>query len=101
MMKKPAIIQSNPVLLIRYVNQVGVQVVNLINSIGSVSILIFSAIILSFRRPLQFNLIVRQLLLIGVNSLPIVLISGLFTGMVLATQGYHQLKQLSAEGTVG
>ena len=46
MMKKPAIIQSNPVLLIRYVNQVGVQVVNLINSIGSVSILIFSAIIL-------------------------------------------------------
>ena len=101
MMKKPAIIQPNPVLLIRYINQVGVQVVNLINSIGSVSILIFSAIILSFRRPLQLNLIVRQLSLIGVNSLPIVLISGLFTGMVLATQGYHQLKQLSAEGTVG
>ena len=101
MMKKPAIIQPNPVLLIRYINQVGVQVVNLINSIGSVSILIFSAIILSFRRPLQLNLIVRQLSLIGVNSLPIVLISGLFTGMVLATQGYHQLRQLSAEGTVG
>ncbi|HHZ92533.1 TPA: ABC transporter permease [Candidatus Poribacteria bacterium] len=87
--------------MIPYINQIGAQVTNLINSIGSVSILISSTIILSFRRPLQLNLIVRQLLLIGVNSLPIVLISGLFTGMVLATQGYHQLKQLSAEGTVG
>ena len=97
-MKKPAGIQSDPV---SWVNKVGAQVVDLISSIGSVSILISSALILSFRRPLQFNLIVRQLLLIGVNSLPIVLVSGLFTGMVLATQGYHQLKQLSAEGTVG
>ena len=97
-MRKPAGIQSD---LVSWINKVGAHVVDLISSIGSVSILIFSAFILSFRRPLQFNLIVRQLLLIGVNSLPIVLISGLFTGMVLATQGYHQLKQLSAEGTVG
>ena len=101
MMKKPTITQANSALMIPYINQIGAQVTNLINSIGSVSILISSTIILSFRRPLQLNLIVRQLLLIGVNSLPIVLISGLFTGMVLATQGYHQLKQLSAEGTVG
>ena len=100
-MKKPTITQANSALMIPYINQIGAQVTNLINSIGSVSILIFSTIILSFRRPLQLNLIVRQLLLIGVNSLPIVLISGLFTGMVLATKGYHQLKQLSAEGTVG
>ena len=101
MMKKPTITQANSALMIPYINQIGTQVTHLINSIGSVSILISSTIILSFRRPLQLNLIVRQLLLIGVNSLPIVLISGLFTGMVLATQGYHQLKQLSAEGTVG
>jgi phospholipid/cholesterol/gamma-HCH transport system permease protein len=38
---------------------------------------------------------------IGVHSLSVVLISGLFTGMVLATQGYYQLKDLSAEGSIG
>ena len=56
---------------------------------------------LAFRPPLQFKLLVHQLFLIGVNSISVVLISGLFTGMVLATQGYHQLIQLSAEGTLG
>ena len=61
----------------------------------------YSTVSLIFRRPFQFNLLVRQLLLVGVNSLPVVLVSGIFTGMVLATQGYHQLKDLSAEGSVG
>ena len=56
---------------------------------------------LAFRPPLQLKLLVHQLYLIGVNSISVVLISGLFTGMVLATQGYHQLIQLSAEGTLG
>ena len=56
---------------------------------------------LAFRPPFQLKLLVHQLLLIGVNSISVVLISGLFTGMVLATQGYYQLIQLSAEGTLG
>ena len=56
---------------------------------------------LAFRRPFQLKLLVHQLLLIGVNSISVVLVSGLFTGMVLATQGYHQLRQISAEGTLG
>ena len=63
--------------------------------------LVWETWLLAFRPPLQLRLLVYQLYLIGVNSISVVLIAGLFTGMVLATQGYHQLIQLSAEGTLG
>ena len=38
---------------------------------------------------------------IGVNSLPVVLITAVFTGMVLALQSYTGFKRFGAEGLVG
>ena len=69
--------------------------------VGNASLLVSKTLSQLFRRPFQFRLLTRQLLLIGVNSLPVVLVTGVFTGMVLATQGYDQLKELSAEGGIG
>ena len=87
--------------LVRFADYVGGWIFKKLFEIGNAVTFICSTLSLIFRRPFQFNLLVRQLLLVGVNSLPVVLISGIFTGMVLATQGYHQLKDLSAEGSVG
>ncbi len=53
-----------------------------------------------FKPPLQFNLLMKQLLFIGFNSLAVVLVSGFFTGMVLGVQGYVQLKPYAVEGSV-
>lgn len=86
---------------VRVVEFAGGWVLKKLHGIGSAVTFVCSILSLIFRRPFQFNLLVRQLLLVGVNSLPVVLVSGIFTGMVLATQGYHQLKDLSAEGSVG
>lgn len=49
----------------------------------------------------RFRQIVRQLYFVGVMSLPIILISGLFIGMVLAFQGYTTLRQFGAESALG
>ena len=86
---------------IRFVGFAGGRALNWISGIGSATILVGETWALAFRPPFQLNLLVHQLFLIGVNSIAVVLISGLFTGMVLATQGYYQLIQLSAEGTLG
>lgn len=51
-----------------------------------------------FRR---FRQIIRQLYSVGVMSLPIIVVSGLFVGMVLAFQGYTTLKQFGAESALG
>ena len=45
--------------------------------------------------------ILKQMLDIGVNSLPVVLITAIFTGMVLALQSYTGFKRFGAEGLVG
>ncbi|MGM0952075.1 MAG: lipid asymmetry maintenance ABC transporter permease subunit MlaE [Pseudomonadota bacterium] len=53
-------------------------------------------------RPVSgFPLLVQQLYSVGVLSLPIVLVSGLFIGMVLALQGYTILSDFGSEAAIG
>ncbi|MEK7876475.1 MAG: lipid asymmetry maintenance ABC transporter permease subunit MlaE [Pseudomonadota bacterium] len=52
----------------------------------------------SFRRP---RLIVRELYFTGVLSMIIILVSGLFVGMVLGFQGYQTLKTYGSESALG
>ena len=52
----------------------------------------------SFRRP---HLIVRELYYTGVQSMIIILVSGLFVGMVLGFQGYQTLNTYGSESALG
>ena len=52
----------------------------------------------SFRR---FNLIIREIFSAGVLSLIIILVSGLFVGMVLGLQGYETLQTYGSEEALG
>jgi len=49
----------------------------------------------------RFGLLVQQLFASGVMTLSIVLVSGLFVGMVLALQGYNTLVGFGAEESLG
>jgi len=49
----------------------------------------------------RFGLLVRQLHATGVMTLSIILVSGLFVGMVLALQGYNLLQGFGAEAALG
>lgn len=48
-----------------------------------------------------FSLTVTQIFHLGILSLPIILTSGLFIGMVLSLQGYHVLVDYAAEQSLG
>jgi phospholipid/cholesterol/gamma-HCH transport system permease protein len=50
------------------------------------------------RRP---GLLVAQLFSVGVLSLPIILVAGMFVGMVLGLQGYNTLVDFGAEESLG
>jgi phospholipid/cholesterol/gamma-HCH transport system permease protein len=50
---------------------------------------------------LRFSLVVQQLYSVGVLSVMIILISGLFVGMVLGLQGYNTLVDFGAEDSLG
>jgi len=49
----------------------------------------------------RLPLMVQQLYAIGVHSLPIVAVAGLFVGMVLGLQGYNTLVDFGAEDSLG
>jgi phospholipid/cholesterol/gamma-HCH transport system permease protein len=53
---------------------------------------------MSFRR---FRLVVREIYFAGVLSLVIIMVSGLFVGMVLGLQGYETLQKYGAEEQMG
>jgi len=54
-----------------------------------------------FSPPVQWAKIVRQVFFIGVKSVSVIALIGLFTGMVLGLQGYYTLVKFGAEGLLG
>lgn len=59
---------------------------------------LLGALTFLFRRP---GLLLKQLYAVGVLSLPIILVSGLFVGMVLGLQGYANLVYFGATSSLG
>lgn len=53
------------------------------------------------RRPWDFRELMRQMLRVGVNSLPVILLTAMFTGMVMALQTFTVLARFGAERYVG
>jgi phospholipid/cholesterol/gamma-HCH transport system permease protein len=53
------------------------------------------------RPPYDLRELLRQMVRVGVDSVPVVLLTALFTGMVLALQTFSTLKRFNAEAFVG
>ena len=72
-----------------------------VQSIGRAGVFLFLAIFSRSGFSHRGQLLIRQLYNVGVLSLIIVTVSGLFIGMVLALQGYSILVTYGSEGAVG
>jgi phospholipid/cholesterol/gamma-HCH transport system permease protein len=53
------------------------------------------------RPPYDLRELARQMARVGVDSIPVVVLTSLFTGMVMALQTFSTLKRVNAEGFVG
>jgi phospholipid/cholesterol/gamma-HCH transport system permease protein len=73
----------------------------MVTNLGRASLFISSTIVSIFKRPLGFELLLKQLEVVGVRSFPVVLLTGIITGMVFVLQSYYQLKRFSLEGMMG
>jgi phospholipid/cholesterol/gamma-HCH transport system permease protein len=71
-----------------------------VGNLGAASIFLLLAFLMIFR-PKQLSKIVQQIYDIGASSTLIILLVGLFTGMVLSLQSYHALVKFGAEGSLG
>lgn len=74
---------------------------NFLFQLQEISILIWRAFVGVFRKPRYIGETIRQMDLIGVGSLPIVLLTGFFTGGVLILQTYPTLAYYGGQSEAG
>lgn len=79
---------------------IGRLVLNLFESIGRVSIFAATGLAHVVRPPFFWRNYLRHMVEIGYLSLPVVALTTLFSGMVLALQSYSGFASFSAEGAV-
>lgn len=79
----------------------GADIIEAIDGLGSISLFSARFFYWAFRKPYRFHLLIEQLFFIGNKSMTIICLSGLFTGMVLATQTYFGFKLINVDSLVG
>lgn len=67
---------------------------------GRITLFASTAISHSVRPPFYFRILARHMIEIGYYSLPVVGLTAIFTGMVLALQSYTGFARFSAEGAI-
>ena len=69
--------------------------------IGRFATLLWQTLLWTMRPPWDVKELSRQMVKVGVGSAPVVLLTALFTGMVLALQTFSTLRRVNAESYVG
>lgn len=87
--------------LTRFFETAGRSLIRFIEEFGLILFLLSSALLWMVRPPLRLRAIFKQMEFVGVNSWLVVILTGMFTGGVLALQAYHGFRLFSAESLVG
>jgi phospholipid/cholesterol/gamma-HCH transport system permease protein len=86
---------------IRALRHIGHRVIDGVWRLGYASRFFFLVLVRSGTSFRRFGLTIREIYFAGVLSLIIILVSGLFVGMVLGLQGYDTLQRYGSEEAVG
>jgi phospholipid/cholesterol/gamma-HCH transport system permease protein len=78
----------------------GRQTIDFFQKVGILSIFIAKIMSGLVKRPFYLDLILRQLISIGYFSLPVVAMTAIFSGAVLALQSYTGFSRFSAESSI-
>lgn len=87
-------------LNLQFVDKIGRVVINFFVAAGRLGLFAGETIIQCFRRPFYMKAFGVQLVEIGFYSLPVVALTTLFSGMVIALQTYTGFSSFSSEGPV-
>jgi phospholipid/cholesterol/gamma-HCH transport system permease protein len=72
-----------------------------VKNMGRIFLFLIDAVIILFVPPFKFDTFLKQVSFIGAKSLPVIVLTGAFAGMVLALQLYYTLRKFGADGMLG
>ena len=85
----------------KYLEFIGGESIKRIESIGRISLFFLKGLFQAILPPFQYDKIIDQTWFIGTKSIFIIVLTSLFTGMVLGLQGYHTLVTFGSEAALG
>ena len=86
--------------MLRFLAAVGAAFLTFLTATGRLAVFAGLALATAFTPPFYPGVMLRQMVSIGYFSLPVVGLTAVFTGMVLALQSYTGFSRFSAEGAV-
>ncbi|WP_413111140.1 lipid asymmetry maintenance ABC transporter permease subunit MlaE [Thaumasiovibrio sp. DFM-14] len=88
-------------MMVNYIASLGEKSLTMCRSLGRASMVMWGALVGRPQPRIMFPLLLKQLYFVGVLSIAIIAVSGLFIGMVLSLQGYIVLVDFGAENSLG
>lgn len=79
----------------------GRTAIDRVSSLGRFHRFLAAGVIQAFSPPFQTSKVMEQIWFIGAKSMFVIVLTGLFTGMVLGLQGYHTLVKFGSEAALG
>lgn len=89
--------------ILRPIEIVGDYLIAFLTELGGICLLLYNSLRLMFIPPIEFRMIIAQMYEVGTKSSPVVFITAMFSGMVLALQtltGFKLIVQLGAQSLV-
>ena len=87
--------------MLDFLEGLGAATLRVLDRLGLAGLFFWSVLRRAFGAVPRSDLLVRQVYFSGVRSLAIILVSGLFVGMVLAVQGYEVLQRFGSAESLG
>ena len=87
--------------ILGWLDQLGNAVLSALEELGRFFYIMSQSVLWTFRRPFDHTELLRQMVRVGWDSIPVVFLTCLFTGMVLALQTFRGFERFHAEGFVG
>ena len=84
-----------------FIYYIGRNTIEIIREMGRISILLIEAFFWMVLPPYRFKAVIKQMEFVGVKSIYVVVLTGIFAGGVLALQSHHGFKLFGAETLVG
>lgn len=80
-----------------FLRRLGAWFLSLLGRMGHIFLFLINALYYIFIPPFKFDLLLRQMRFLGSKSMAVILLTGSFTGMVLALQLFHTLRKFGSE----
>jgi phospholipid/cholesterol/gamma-HCH transport system permease protein len=87
--------------MITLLEKLGRECLYYLEQAGRMGLFLAASLYSSLVPPYKFSSVLKQIQFIGSRSLPVIIFTGAFTGMVVGLQGYYVLRKYGSEGALG